>query len=49
MDLLLVIDENQLHYKYIKDFNRFMFYKTKNKTKNTFVRVVYSALVVKIC
>ena len=33
MDLLLVIGENQLHYKYIKDFNRFMFYKTKNKNK----------------
>ena len=33
MDLLLVIGENQLHYNYIKDFNRFMFYKTKNKNK----------------
>ena len=28
-DFLLVIDENKLHYVYIKDFNRFMFHKTK--------------------
>ena len=34
MDLLLVIDENKSHYVYIKDFNRFMFHKTKNKNKN---------------
>ena len=33
---------------YIKDFDRFMFHKTKNKKKNGFVRVVYSVLVVKI-
>ena len=48
MDLLLVINENKSHYVYIKDFDRFMFHKTKAKpkTKNTFARVVYSALVV---
>ena len=33
MDLLLVTDENKLHYVYIKDFDRFMFHKTKNKNK----------------
>ena len=33
MDLLLVIDENKSHYVYIKDFDRFMFLKTKNKKK----------------
>ena len=33
MDLLLVIDENKSHYVYIKDFDRFMFHKTKNKNK----------------
>ena len=33
------------HYVYIQDFNRFMFY----KTKNGFVEVVYSVLVVKMC
>ena len=49
MDLLLVIDENKSHYVYIKDFDRFMFHKTKNKTKNTFAKVVYSVLVVKMC
>ena len=49
MDLLLVIDENKSHYVYIKDFDRFMFHKTKNKNKNTYARVAYSALVVKMC
>ena len=38
MDLLLVIDENKLHYVYIKDFNRFMFHKTKNKNKKYFYK-----------
>ena len=47
-DLLLVVDENKSHYVYIKDFDRFMFHKTKNK-KKTFVRVAYSILVVKMC
>ena len=31
----------------IKDFNKFIFHKTKNKNKNTFAKVVYSALVAK--
>ena len=38
MDLLLVIDENKSHYVYIKDFDRFMFHKTKNKNKNFFCK-----------
>ena len=33
MDVLLLIDENKSHYVYIKDFDRFMFDKTKNKNK----------------
>ena len=33
MDLLLLIDDDKLHYVYIKDFNRFMFHRTKNKNK----------------
>ena len=33
MDLLPVTDGNKSHYVYIKDFDRFMFYKTKNKNK----------------
>ena len=38
MDLLLLIDNNKAHYVYIKDFNRFMFHKTKNKNKKWFYR-----------
>ena len=36
MDLLFVIDDDKSHYVYIKDFNRFMFHKTKNKNKKHF-------------
>ena len=49
MDLLLIIDENKSHYRYTKDFDRFMFHKTKNENKNTFAKVVYNVLVVEIC
>ena len=38
MDLLLLIDDDKSHYVYIKDFNRFMFHKTKNKNKKCFCR-----------
>ena len=35
--------DDKSHYVYIKDFDKFMFHKTKNKNKkNTFVKVVYS-------
>ena len=37
IDLLLLIDDDQSHV-YIKDFNRFMFHKTKNKNKKWFYR-----------
>ena len=33
MDFLLLVDDDKSHYKYIKDFDRFMFHKTKNKNK----------------
>ena len=33
MDLLLLINDDQSHYVYIKDFNTFMFHKTKKKKK----------------
>ena len=33
MDLLLLIGNNKSHYVYIKNFNRFLFHKTKNKNK----------------
>ena len=38
MDLLLVIDENNSHYVYIKKIYRFMFHKTKNKCKKYFCK-----------
>ena len=33
MDFLLAIDENKSHHVYIKDFDRFLFLKTKDKKK----------------
>ena len=48
MDLLLLIDNNKSNYVYIKDFNTSMFHKKKIKIKTGFVKVVYSALVVKM-
>ena len=38
MDLLLLINNNKLHYVYIKDFDRFIFHKTKNKNKKWFCK-----------
>ena len=38
IDLLLINDENKSHYVYIKDFNKFMFNKTKHKNKKHFCR-----------
>ena len=38
MDLLLISDENKSHYVYIKDFNRFMCNKTKNKNEKYFCK-----------
>ena len=38
MDLLLLIDNEKSHYVYIKDFNRFMFHRTKNKNKKWFCK-----------
>ena len=36
MDLLLLKNDNNSHYVYIKDFHRFVFYKTKSKNKKWF-------------
>ena len=33
MYLLFLTDNDKSHYVYIKDFDRFMFHKTKNKNK----------------
>ena len=38
MDLLLITNDNKLHYVYIKDFNRFMWNKTKQKDKKHLFR-----------
>ena len=38
MDLLLINDENKSHYVCIKDFDKFMFNKTKHKNKKHFWR-----------
>ena len=38
MDLLLLIVDDKSHYVHIKDFNRFMFHKTKNKNKKWFYK-----------
>ena len=38
MDLLLISNNFISHYVYIKDFNRFMFNKTKNENKKYFCR-----------
>ena len=38
IDLLFVTDGDKSHYVYIKDFNRFMFHKAKNKNKKWFCR-----------
>ena len=38
MDLLLTINDNKSHYVYIKDFDRFMFHKPKNKNKKYFCK-----------
>ena len=47
MNLLIISDKIKSHYVYIKDFNKFMFNKTKTNKKNTFVNIVYSVLAVK--
>ena len=44
MDLLLISSENKSHYVYFRDFNRFMFNKTKNRNKKFYVDVVYSVV-----
>ena len=38
MDLLFLTDGDKCHYVYIKDFDRYMFHKTKNKNKKWFCR-----------
>ena len=44
MDLLLLIDDDKSHYMYIKDFNRFMFHKTKIENKKWFCKICLQCL-----
>ena len=39
MNLLMLHEENKSHYVYIKDFNRLVLSKTKNKNKKHFAVV----------
>ena len=39
IDLLLLTDDDKSHYVCIKDFNTFMFHKTKNKNKKWFCEI----------
>ena len=47
MDFLFLNDDDKSHYVYIKDFDKFMFHKTKTKTKNGFAEAIHSVLVEK--
>ena len=38
MDLLSLTDDDKSHYVYIKNFDRFMFHKTKKKNEKWFCR-----------
>ena len=38
IDLLFLVKDDKLHYVHIKDFNRFMSHKTKNKNKKWFCK-----------
>ena len=38
IDMLLLINGDQSHYVYTKDFNTFLFHKTKNKNKKWFCK-----------
>ena len=48
LDILLISNEEKLHYVFIKDFNRLMYSKTERKEKkNTFLCQVYKILLLK--
>ena len=38
IDLLIIVDDDKSHYVYIKDFEKFLFHKTKKKNKKYFCR-----------
>ena len=43
VDLLFLTDDDKSHYVYIKDFDRFIFHKTKNKNKKYFCKNISSS------
>ena len=49
MDSLLIIDVNKSHYVYIKDFDRLMFHKAKNKNKKYFCKSCLQCLSWVVC
>ena len=49
IDLLLLIDDDKSHYVYIKDFDRFMFHKTKNKNKKWFCKSCLQCFSSEVC
>ena len=44
MDLFFVIDENKSHYVYIKDFDKYVFHKTKHKNKKILLEELFTGL-----
>ena len=44
MDLLSINDENKSHCVYIKDFDKFLFNKTKHKNKKHFWQILFTML-----
>ena len=42
MDLLPIINENKSHYVYIKDFDIFMFHKTKNQKQKILLKKLFT-------
>ena len=47
MDLLLITDDNRLHYVYIKYCDRFMSINQKTRIKNSLADIAYNVLVIK--
>ena len=42
VDLMLLTEDDKSHYVYIKDFNRFMFHKIKNKNKRMVLQELFT-------
>ena len=47
IDLLLVFNDDKSHYVYIKDFDRYMFHKTKSKNKKYFCKSCFQCFISK--